>query len=732
MDSSNKFEVNAAGENTLLSALKSGDVNLYNQARAQGQNPFIPSRYGQCAGGLLTLKTGHFDAIKKEDWCFESDKVYDVHGIYSDQFLEHASTNPLTYTLPYLSGIHLAAATDDSAAIYKYKDQIHSLDAWGYTPMIYAVGCCHPGMFNLLQTLGAGSERPVGSQQLHPLQVVKSGHDFLAPGWVNRFPLPKIQATPEIRNAKTIHQAAAEGDLVAVRTLLEMGVPVEIKSFNGSTPLLCAARSGQKEVFDYLLSWGASRDTKNYLGETPAAYERKNFLVNEQDDTEDLSAAVRDYELRNQLVDAAETGCFQMMVHAYFALDDKNFIPKDLISKVKKSELLNKDLIISWLYLKGCGYSEVNDKLVRIAKKIDEMTLLQVMTDSDSDYLLGYLMRFPIAENASLGNPSLLEYAGNHDQVMAFKWLLRHGAYAYLNPMNLREGFNPDFEYILRDWTNSLQQTVQAEPTQIPDSLLFALTTGESDVLRNYVDAGMSVTARTAYGLSLLDITKLVGSSYLKDVYKTVAQEQGYTVEPEDEAPAEDDKEPEFEVAIDAPMDNEPVKESITTAPFDTHEEEDFFPVPLATTNDENTDGATPPNGQVNAGIDEISDVRINLADDFEQEDFFPIPPTIPDGDEQDSSTDPVDDDISIPSLGGLTENDGNASLLTNVQVKDMSPAVKEALIALPFPQLVIRAFLSVQSFTTDDELNELVKDDKPTLELFRALKLYADDKATN
>ena len=734
MSARNKFEVNECGENTLLSSLKNENVDLFKFSLAEGQNPFIPSRYGQCVGGLLTSSYRDFLAIQKSDWDFDSNQIYTGFGDYSMQFFEHATTNPLTYTVPYLSGIHLAAAIDDCKQIQHFKDQAHALDAWGYTPMVYAVACCQPKAVTLLQELGGGGDQPVGSQRLNPLAVVRPGWQALPDFFAKKIPLPEVDFDPEIRKAQTIHQAAATGNLTAVQTLVEMGVPVDVRSFNGSTPLLCAALNKQKEVFDYLITKGASRIRKNYIGESAALFEQDYFLwksepdavatesrvaedadVNEDSKDENLvedEDTGMDHHLREQFIDAALYGQFQSMVHLYFAIDDKEVIPKDLIENVQKRHLVNEELIVHWLYLKDCGHSKHNDKIARLTDSISEMTAAEVIGKGDKDYLLGYLMLHPSMTNAQINEPSLLEEAANNKMLGEFKWLLRHGVRAYINPAHLTHDLDPVFEYVIRDWKSKLKQEIEKEPDRIPDSLLFALTTVESEALRDYVAEGMSLETKTDYGLSLEDLAGLVNSSYLQELIKALPE----SIEP-------------------SPLD---VNDEDTEDEDDEDVDDDFTPPSMQDSND-----ITSTEDESIVSNDTIRTAASHSRGEEQVDDE--------DVDDDEDADEDADDDFNIPSLGNLVtpettveagktvevdEDDFEQAdgVLSKVQILEYSheikPLVLKALRELPFPKLFIRDFMRVQDMETEEEFLHFVNDDQPTIELFRALKLYADEKA--
>ena len=69
----------------------------------------------------------------------------------------------------------------------------------------------------------------------------------------------------------SLHEAAQNGDLAVVRSLLASGVDVEAKTADGAnkTPLHLAAANGHAEAMWVLVQFGADTEAKGVLGETP-------------------------------------------------------------------------------------------------------------------------------------------------------------------------------------------------------------------------------------------------------------------------------------------------------------------------------------------------------------------------------------------------------------------------------------------------------------------------------
>lgn len=71
--------------------------------------------------------------------------------------------------------------------------------------------------------------------------------------WVMGYPL--LQPRPQ--SQLSIHEAASEGELAAVKKAVERGESINARDRKNKTPLLCAVRCQQVEVVEYLLQGGA-------------------------------------------------------------------------------------------------------------------------------------------------------------------------------------------------------------------------------------------------------------------------------------------------------------------------------------------------------------------------------------------------------------------------------------------------------------------------------------------
>ena len=78
-------------------------------------------------------------------------------------------------------------------------------------------------------------------------------------------PEPPTAKAPDI----SIHQAANDGNIEAVKQALNDGADVNAKEDNGFTPLHEAANQGHKEIVELLIAKGANVNAKDEKGYTP-------------------------------------------------------------------------------------------------------------------------------------------------------------------------------------------------------------------------------------------------------------------------------------------------------------------------------------------------------------------------------------------------------------------------------------------------------------------------------
>ena len=77
-----------------------------------------------------------------------------------------------------------------------------------------------------------------------------------------------IACTPLTLHAEGLHDAAYDGKLAEVKTLVSQGADVNQKNADGAYPLNYAAAGNQLEVLHYLIAQGANVSAQDDVGDT--------------------------------------------------------------------------------------------------------------------------------------------------------------------------------------------------------------------------------------------------------------------------------------------------------------------------------------------------------------------------------------------------------------------------------------------------------------------------------
>lgn len=128
---------------------------------------------------------------------------------------------------------------------------------WALKPCVTRRVRHHPGS-------GSTGQEPCAPASWFEMQQVASTR------WLAICPLALLLmsgcvTTPE----EKLRQAATDGDLVQVTTLLAQGIAVQAADERGVTPLFIAAKSGNRDVAALLLDKGASPNQARLDGVTP-------------------------------------------------------------------------------------------------------------------------------------------------------------------------------------------------------------------------------------------------------------------------------------------------------------------------------------------------------------------------------------------------------------------------------------------------------------------------------
>lgn len=751
----------------MLVALKKRATETFFSYLQQGHDPFVPSPFGQCCGGF-----GLYNEVKKyipklqpfdpKEWVVRSDlwmfEVSTRRGFRPS--LVHVTDSRLAYTLPYLSGIHLAAATNQLQAIYNLKDQVNKLDAFGYLPIVYAMGNFNQEAIEALKTLQPDSYMPLQGAYLMPHYgiVASAFYDFRA-GLAKQFNvIPVHPAKSAVSKSKTIHQAAAFGDIDTLQKLIQSGVDVNIQSYNGSTALICSVLYGNLEACEFLLKSGANPNLYNYLDETPSMLlrqmgekqqgwpifngqnseelKRRKFDVNifkkflklfgisfsepvkvhqEASDIEDDIEAdeikpnqVTDTDVvsdadtltseQNQvktnqiesskstasiidgIVSAAIAGDFQLMVSYVLSLteDNRQKLPLDTLARIKSESQQDTDFIASWLIVNtNCKTPEI-EELETNNERID---IEQFDAANQSTY---HLLKWMKDGHSLSEGGKLLALAESQANTDFCKWLLRMGVAE--PPQRVSSDF---FAHLIEKTVESRNAFVDSVPTLINDELLFAVTTGNVELLLDYIDYGFSwENGVTRYNLNLQQILALKPDENISQVL--LALKEGKSVEKirkdGGKDPTTASKDPDVDLYVDD---------------IDLDELE----------GDEFKDG----------------DLIVNFGDlDYQKED------------QKRGTTDSAKEDLveaksEINEKEEIEEERDNKNLEKILLKADINnPKLFDTLNIIFHPPFMVKLFLRAQNCLSDEDLMALVDNDSVTLELFRAMKLYADDKFCN
>jgi ankyrin repeat protein len=83
-------------------------------------------------------------------------------------------------------------------------------------------------------------------------------------------PLPSSRADEPSRDSEhVLFQAIRRGDVTLLKDILRRGTPPDVRTTDGTTPLMAAALHGQSEMVDCLLRHGADPRARNHRGVTP-------------------------------------------------------------------------------------------------------------------------------------------------------------------------------------------------------------------------------------------------------------------------------------------------------------------------------------------------------------------------------------------------------------------------------------------------------------------------------
>ena len=174
---------------------------------------------------------------------------------------------PPTVKAPDIS-IHEAVATDYTEAVKQHLasgTDVNARNDGGYTPLHWVAVRDHKEIAELLIAAGAD----VNAKILIGKFKGETPLDFAKKTTADLLRKHGGKTGDWFKAGESIHIAASEGHIEAVKQHLEAGVNVNAKNQRGLTPLHAAAVNGHKEVTELLIDKSADVNAKTKRGDTP-------------------------------------------------------------------------------------------------------------------------------------------------------------------------------------------------------------------------------------------------------------------------------------------------------------------------------------------------------------------------------------------------------------------------------------------------------------------------------
>jgi ankyrin repeat protein len=146
------------------------------------------------------------------------------------------------------------------------------------TPLIYAIYCGQPSIFEQLHNLGADLTFPL--YNWHPIHYAAAAGEVAILDFILTHAASEIDVVTD-HGATALHIAVSSRNPEVITLLLKRGADVGIANANGETALHIAMVHRETEPAEILLSFGAKLDAKNGRKLTPRelAVERGNTLL---------------------------------------------------------------------------------------------------------------------------------------------------------------------------------------------------------------------------------------------------------------------------------------------------------------------------------------------------------------------------------------------------------------------------------------------------------------------
>jgi pectate lyase len=249
----------------------------------------------------------------------------------------------------------------------------------------------------------------------------------------------------------SIHWAARQGVLAKVEEFLEDGIDVNAKDSQGMTPLLLAVQRGHKDIIDLLIAKKADVNVKNETGQTPLDLAVRQ---NNKDIVELLIANDADIDAKN----------------------DEGQTPLDIAISQNRSE------VVKLLAAKGADIS------FHSAARIGDLAIVENIIRKGTDLN---------AKDVSGRTP--LHYAVEYGHKNIVELLITKGA-----NVNIKDDDgNTPGHVALGKYNNTILELLIAKGVNIVSIHLSAYQ-GDLDEVRSYIEEGSDVNAMDFYGTTSL------------------------------------------------------------------------------------------------------------------------------------------------------------------------------------------------------------------------------------
>ena len=293
-------EADGNGVTLLLYAMRKLNLQAAEILLNEGANPFIVSKYGQCAAGLIS-KFGN-ETLRRMllEW---GDSAESPRGSAE--------------AWPVIQGICRAAALGDCKKIQsalRAGESPDQRDAWGHTALLIAVMHGQKEAAKLLLEAGADPnafqtliEFNVLSfvEALQGLQDESLNHSVdAACGLINSALIDAQENSQSITpvhlaSIESIHHLAAKTDASRIKHLLELGVSPQLKDSYGQTAVQIAEQAHADSIMEQFQDWLNSNGNRITISETEAEMPEDSGL-SEQDEFALLGKVNKESELEEK------------------------------------------------------------------------------------------------------------------------------------------------------------------------------------------------------------------------------------------------------------------------------------------------------------------------------------------------------------------------------------------------------------------------------------------------